>query len=91
VFEGLPPGGRAGPWLDEAGHMSFAGSSTPLRVEGPLGRRDARAVDAQPRHQALIIALTTLWWQWSLRDDAAAARALARFDALGAADRWVLG
>lgn len=91
VFEGLPSGVKAGLWLDQADHMSFAGQATPVRGMLPLGARDARAVAAEPRHQAVIAALSSLWWRATLHDDAAAAAALRLPQGLGPADRWVLG
>ncbi len=91
VFEGLPAGAKAGLWLDAADHMSFAGQALPLRGPGPLGARDTRAVDATPRHRALIADFSTQWWRATLRDDAVAAAALRQPRGLGPADRWVLG
>jgi predicted dienelactone hydrolase len=91
VFDALPAGAKAGLWLDAADHMSFAGLSVPMRVAGALGARDARAVEATPRHQALIAGLSAQWWRATLMDDRAAAAALKQPRGLGPADRWVIG
>ena len=91
VFDGLPAGAKAGLWLDDAHHMSFAGQARALRELGPLGARDARAVEAEPAHQALIATLSSLWWRAQLMDDPAAAAALRAPVGLGPADRWRIG
>jgi predicted dienelactone hydrolase len=91
VFESLPAGAKAGLWLDAADHMSFAGLSVPWRGAGALGARDARAVEATPRHQALIAGLSAQWWRAMLMDDRTAAAAMTRPRGLGLADRWVIG
>lgn len=90
VYDGLPPGAKAGLWLDGADHMSFGGQRRALREMGPLGARDARAVDAEPAHRALIAQVTSLWWRTWLMDDADARAALRAPPGLGPADRWRL-
>jgi hypothetical protein len=71
--------------------MSFAGQARALRELGPPGARDARAVEAEPAHQALIATLSSLWWRAQLMDDPAAAAALRAPVGLGPADRWRIG
>jgi predicted dienelactone hydrolase len=90
VYDALPPGAKAGLWLDGADHMSFGGQARALREAGPLGARDARAVAGGPAHRALIASLTTLWWRSWLLDDAQARAALRAPPGLGPADRWRL-
>jgi predicted dienelactone hydrolase len=91
VFDALPAGAKAGLWLDGADHMSFAGQARALRDLGPLGARDARAVEAEPAHQALIATLSSLWWRARLLDDEGARAALRAPEGLGPADRWRIG
>jgi predicted dienelactone hydrolase len=91
VFDALPAGAKAGLWLDGGDHMSFAGQARALRELGPLGARDARAVEAEPAHQALIATLSSLWWRAQLMDDPAAAAALRAPVGLGPVDRWRIG
>jgi predicted dienelactone hydrolase len=91
VYDGLPPGQRALLWLDGADHVSFGGG-TPRRVPsvGPFQRIGA-AAEQEPRHQALVARLTSLWWRAQLLGDADAAAALRQPQALGPGDRWVMG
>lgn len=91
VFDALPAGAKAGLWLDGADHMSFAGQARVVRELGPLGARDARAIEAEPAHQVLIAALSSLWWRARLMDDRAAFAALRAPQGLGPADRWRIG
>ena len=91
VYDALPPGAKAGLWLDGADHMSFGGQTRAWRELGPLGPRDERALAAEPAHRALIAMLTTLWWRTWLLDDAAARATLRAPAGLGPADRWRLG
>jgi dienelactone hydrolase len=90
VYDALPPGAKAGLWLDGADHMSFGGQGRLLRELGPLGTRDARAVAAEPAHRALIAQVTSRWWRTWLMDDADARAALRTPEGLGPADRWRL-
>lgn len=90
VYDALPPGAKAGLWLDGADHMSFGGQARALREAGPLGARDARAVAGEPSHRALIASLTTWWWRSWLIDDAQARAALRAPPGLGPDDRWRL-
>ena len=89
VFDALPRGQRALLWLDRADHLTFGGNAQqPLRARwGPL-KRDEVAVQREPRHHALIAALTTQWWRAHLLGDGAARQALQSPPGLAAEDRW---
>jgi predicted dienelactone hydrolase len=92
VYEGLPPGARGLLWLDGADHATFGGNrERPLRARaGPLARQPG-ALEAEPRHHALVAAATTLWWRAHLLGDREAAAALRALPGLGAKDRLDLG
>lgn len=89
VYDGLPPGRRALLWLDGADHMSFAGNGEQrLRARsGPL-EREPDAAEREPRHHALVAAITTLWWRAQLLGEAQAIEALRAPTGLAEADRW---
>ena len=98
VYDGLPAGAKALLWLDGADHASFGGG-TGMSAQASRPR-DATVLAAEPAHQALIAALTALWWRWRLSNDVAAEatlRALAAGQGAGglgpfvAPDRFVLG
>ena len=76
VFDGLPPGQRALLWLEGADHTSFGGGSA-CRVPafGPFKRHGA-AAELEPKHQALVVRVSTLWWRAHLLADADARAAL---------------
>ena len=76
VFDGLPPGQRALLWLEGADHTSFGGGSA-CRVPafGPFKRHGA-AAELEPKHQALVARVSTLWWRAHLLADADARAAL---------------
>jgi predicted dienelactone hydrolase len=91
VYDGLPPGQRALLWLEGADHMTFGGNGQ-MRLtarRGPLARADG-AIEAEPRHHALIAQATAHWWRWRLLGDAAAQAALNPPQGLGPKDRWAM-
>jgi dienelactone hydrolase len=89
VFDALPRGQRALLWLDRADHMTFGGNAhQPLRARWGLLKRDEAAVQREPRHHALIAALTAQWWRAHLLGDGAAMQALQSPPGLAAEDRW---
>lgn len=85
VYDSLPPGRRALLWLNGADHMSFGGNSEKGRR---ARRRERSAVNGEAQHQALVNAVTTLWWRAHLLGDAAALAALRQPVGLGEGDRW---
>ncbi len=91
VYEGLAEGQRALLWLEGADHMSFAGNAMQRLRSTALFKREPRAERAEPRHHALVAALTTLWWRAHLLGDAEARKALAAPAGLEAGDRFELG
>ena len=91
VYTALPPGDKAELWLDGADHMVFGGMDL-QRLPPRLRQRPAQAEAQTARHQALIAAMTTDWWQAQLLGDAAARERLGRPPAtLGAQDEWRRG
>ena len=92
VFEALPPGRRALLWLAGADHMTFGGNGEQrARSRLGVGKRDRSVVDLEPQHQALVSAVTTLWWRAHLLGDAASVAALRQPSGLGEGDRWRQG
>ena len=89
VFEALPPGRRALLWLAGADHTTFGGNgqARARRRFGP-GSRERGVVELEPQHQALVSAVTTLWWRAHLLGDATALAALRQPAGLGEGDRW---
>jgi hypothetical protein len=69
--------------------MTFGGNAhQPLRARWGLLKRDEAAVQREPRHHALIAALTAQWWRAHLLGDGAAMQALQSPPGLAAEDRW---
>lgn len=88
VFAALPPGRKAQLVLEDADHMSFSGQTgraVEIVPRAPLTR------SLQPRHHALIAAITTDWWRARLLGEAEAAARLTQPDGLAAGDRWQTG
>lgn len=88
VFDALPAGRKAQLVLEDADHMSFSGQDG--RAAEVVARHpSARAL--QPRHHALVGAITADWWRAHLMGDAEAAARLARPAGLAPGDRWQVG
>ena len=85
VFAALPPGGKAHLVLEDADHMTFGGQDGRVAEILP---REATARTRQPRHHALLAAITTDWWRATLQDDAAARSRLRAPEGLGPGDLW---
>jgi hypothetical protein len=106
VYEGLPPGQRALLVLDEADHATFSGSEA-REGTAPAGTSDGRrdrgpgrhagterlraTLAAQPRHHALVAAVSSDWWRSRLLGDGAANERLAAPAGLIAQDVWRQG
>jgi dienelactone hydrolase len=75
VFNALPPGHKAHLVLQDADHMSFAGQTG--RAAEIVPRADTTR-QLQPRHHALVAAISSDWWRAQLCDDAAARARLAQ-------------
>jgi hypothetical protein len=88
VFATLPQGRKAQLVLEDADHMTFAGSAG-LRGEALARHAPARTLQAQ--HHALVAAITTDWWRAHLLGDAQALGRLAQPAGLVPGDRWQTG
>ena len=92
VFDALPMGNKAQLVLKDADHMTFAG-----QADGRYGRlaallrRQQISQQAEPRHHALVTALTTDWWRAHLMDDPQARARLTVPAGLGPQDEWRTG
>ena len=82
---GRPQGGLV---LNDADHMTFGGQTG--RAVGILPRED-RTRQLQPKHHALVAAVSTDWWRAQLLGDAAAAARLLNPAGLAPDDRWRTG
>ena len=85
VFGALPPGYKAHLVLQDADHMTFGGQ-TGRAAE--VVRREAVTRELQPRHHALIAAITTDWWRSTLLADASASERLIQPAGLANGDLW---
>lgn len=85
VFAALPPGGKGHLVLEDADHMTFGGQDGRVAEILP---RDTAARTRQPRHHALLAAITTDWWRATMQDDAAARSRLRAPEGLGPGDLW---
>lgn len=88
VFAALPAGRKTQLVLEDADHMTFSGQ-TGRAVEIIPRNPQARAL--QPRHHALVAAITARWWRAQLLGDADARAWLVRPDGLAQGDRWETG
>jgi predicted dienelactone hydrolase len=88
VFDALPAGRKAQLVLEDADHMTFSGHEG--RGAEVISRHPA-ARALQPRHHALVAALTTDWWRAHLMGDVEASSRLARPSGLAPGDQWRLG
>ena len=84
----LPAWHKALLLLRDADHMSFAGQTGP-GVE--ILPREAVTRDLQPRHPALVAAISTDWWRSTLLGDAMATERLLHPGGLGEGDVWQRG
>jgi dienelactone hydrolase len=92
VFDALPPGQKARLVLADADHMTFGGQSEgSYRRLARLLRRTQATEAAQPRHHALVAAITTDWWRAQLLGDSQALARLAAPAGLSPADEWRQG
>jgi hypothetical protein len=93
VYRGVPAGRKAELVLDGADHATFGGQAGIARgpIAARLLRRDDGAVAQEPRHQAIVAAVTADWWRWRLLGDAAAAERLRAPAGLGPSDLWQQG
>ena len=88
AYAALPAGQKALLLLQDADHMSFAGQ-TGLATE--FRQREALSRALQPRHHALVAAITADWWRSSLLADASAHERLGQPVGLGEGDQWQRG
>lgn len=88
AFAALPAGQKALLLLQDADHMTFAGQTGRAAEIRP---RQAVSRDLQPRHHALVAALSTDWWRSSLLADASARERLLQPGGLGEGDVWQRG
>ena len=88
AYAALPPGHKAQLVLQDGDHMTFGGQ--PGRASEILPR-EAITRELQPRHHALVAAITTDWWRATLLDDAQARQRLVRPAGLAEGDLWSTG
>ncbi|MGE3346484.1 MAG: alpha/beta hydrolase family protein [Ramlibacter sp.] len=88
VYAALPAGHKAQLVLADADHMTFGGQ-TGRAAE--IVRREEVTRRLQPRHHALVAAITTDWWRAQLLGDTAAQARLVRPAGLAAGDTWQAG
>ena len=88
AYAALPAGHKALLLLRDADHMSFAGQTGPGIEIRP---REAVTRDLQPRHHALVAAISADWWRSTLQGDAMATERLLRPGGLGEGDVWQRG
>lgn len=88
AYAALPAGKKAHLVLQDGDHMTFAGQ---VGRATEIVRREPITRELQPRHHALVAAITTDWWRATLQDDAQARQRLVTPAGLAAGDVWATG